>query len=466
MEGQCGGLSCLIIIFGALVSSAFGSLELETVQVIDTMSLVLGIRGINVVCPREKCTKSALKSSEVVTKRLVHDASFLDFEKHIEESFAFVLDKDNHGHLEKLIVELLSSERGYQHAVGSTWLVLGSSTHLDEAMERVQEFVRVNQKVLFVDMASGQVTEAYNMVKKNVLHNVGKLSLVDGKVRYSQMDHRNWLQRHSNLMGQELNGLMVPQIPYLIIPEATRLKTSNESVMVTHRGSRMREITNEIILGLFKEVLVYLEVNLNFTSRLWLSQAKSKHSFGTKYNGTWNGMIGHMVNGEGDFIGTSLTQTAIRFEAVKFAQPVATETLALFVPYQGFDQREWLAFLYPLTPGLWTLLLGNTILLLLIFKALEFYYFGPSVAWRRGPWLILVDVVSDFWMLGTAYFGRTPEKKFTSKQEAIRIVLLVTYLTGNLVFMSYKASLTAALSVKKLSLPFDSIDSLMDSEVK
>jgi len=73
-------------------------------------------------------------------------------------------------------------------------------------------------------------------------------------------------------------------------------------------------------------------------------------------------------------------------------------------------------------------------------------------------------------MIGASYFGRKPIKDYDHKDgkelRSLRALFLFVFLSGNLVFMCYRASLTAELSVKRNSHPFDTLDELLNSNYK
>ncbi len=76
-------------------------------------------------------------------------------------------------------------------------------------------------------------------------------------------------------------------------------------------------------------------------------------------------------------------------------------------------------------------------------------------------------MVGDFWMVGTSYFGRpATDKQRINASSAINVLFLVVFFVGNIVFMSYKSSLTAELAVKRDKIPFNSLEELFQSEYR
>ncbi len=53
-----------------------------------------------------------------------------------------------------------------------------------------------------------------------------------------------------------------------------------------------------------------------------------------------------------------------------------------------------------------------------------------------------------------------------SHLDPIRFLLLTMFLSGNVIFMGYRASLTSNLSVRSLKLPFSDLESLLNTDFK
>ena len=143
---------------------------------------------------------------------------------------------------------------------------------------------------------------------------------------------------------------------------------------------------------------------------------------------------------------------------------MGAETIATYISRKGFERREWLSFLYPLKANVWIYLLLNAFVLLIFLKGFEMYYYRKAEK-KGNLWNPLV-ILGDFWMLGALYFGRSSSRGDSDRERSIRILLLVAFLSGTLVFMSYRASLTAELSVKRQSLPFTNAEELLNSDYR
>ncbi len=221
----------------------------------------------------------------------------------------------------------------------------------------------------------------------------------------------------------------------------------------------------EKISGIFLDVLSGLERRLNFTTRLLL---RRDLLFGYFTNGSWNGMIGNAVKGEADFIAASLTMNVKRFEVLDFLLPIGTETAVFYIPREGFEGNQWTSFLHPLKPRVWICLTVNSLALLLGLKILQRCYNSskPRANNERDVFRGIRVIMGDWWMLFASYFGRGPTSNIDNKRGTIRALLFLVFLTGNIVCLSYKASLTAKLSVRRRSLPFESIEELIKSDFR
>ena len=63
-----------------------------------------------------------------------------------------------------------------------------------------------------------------------------------------------------------------------------------------------------------------------------------------------------------------------------------------------------------------------------------------------------------------SYFGRKPDPVAGEKSSSLRALLFGVCLVGNVIFMSYRASLVSELSVAKKELPFTNWKEFIDSQ--
>lgn len=432
-------------------------------------------RGVHVVCPPRHFQsapekRKLLADLEVTVAVTSHYDAGLPSAALRGDVVFCVGDDDDSG---ASFVSLVTSGGPSSRATRSDWFAVGPAAVLDSVRRRAK--VAVNQRVYFVSTDAGTVSEVYHVKGREVSNAVGQLAR-DGedKVLYRRVGKglSSFVERRSSLEGAELDAMIEMQPPFLFYEDVMSVKTSSDG-WSGEDGDAVKDISEATTFsGPFYEVLARLRRRMNFTTRLW---TRRDFDFGSPVavNGTdaeaapaqqWTGMIGNLLRGEAEFAVASLTQTTRRFDVLDFLLPMGAESLAFYVPRGGLERREWLSFLYPLRAEVWICLCANSIVLLLALKVFELFYYGRKR--KRRPYLLLVDAVSDFWMLGASYFGRKPVRETPKSERAIRLLLLLVFLSGNIVFMSYRASLTAELAVRRRNLPFDSLEELLDSDIQ
>ncbi len=189
--------------------------------------------------------------------------------------------------------------------------------------------------------------------------------------------------------------------------------------------------------------------------------------WGHVVNGTWNGMISSVLKDEADFIMASLTYTLHRFTVIDYLYPIGKETPIMVIKRGGLEEVSWLTFFKPFRNNVWYMLLLNTVFLLVCVTLLKFHY-AKDYFFSQSSIGILEDVVRDFWTLGSANLGWQPANYLDRqyRYKALRILLMVVFLCSSLTFMSYKASLTAELAVRRKDLPFSTLEHLLSSEYR
>ena len=78
------------------------------------------------------------------------------------------------------------------------------------------------------------------------------------------------------------------------------------------------------------------------------------------------------------------------------------------------------------------------------------------------------DPVSNCYLAFASNFGLDVSKGGLAAGDGrgfpARVLLLSVFLTGNVVFMGYRASLTSELSIREIQLPFTNLEGLLDSD--
>ena len=79
-------------------------------------------------------------------------------------------------------------------------------------------------------------------------------------------------------------------------------------------------------------------------------------------------------------------------------------------------------------------------------------------------WKLMADYAGNFWLALKANLGGKPSS--SPKSATHRITLFICLLGGSVIWMAYRASFTSELSVVKLDLPFNDLESLSTTNYK
>ncbi len=82
------------------------------------------------------------------------------------------------------------------------------------------------------------------------------------------------------------------------------------------------------------------------------------------------------------------------------------------------------------------------------------------------PLNFLGGVVKNSYAVFVSNFGMKSPLMELSSGTSTRILVLFVFMTGNVMFMAYRASLTSELSVRKYTSPFNNFEELLDSDYR
>ena len=75
-----------------------------------------------------------------------------------------------------------------------------------------------------------------------------------------------------------------------------------------------------------------------------------------------------------------------------------------------------------------------------------------------------MEWISHSWLIFCSYFGRKPTPIQFETRFPLRVLLFSIFLAGNVIFMSYRASLTSELSVRDSLMPFTNLEGLLATD--
>ncbi len=350
------------------------------------------------------------------------------------------------------------------------WLIVAQEALL--AQHVIAGDVGVHQFIFLLDTKMRNVQEVYSV---NGVHMNRTVALLNGSLTSLTNDgHHLHMNRASNLQGLKLKALTGFQPPFVIrksilTEQLNKLQDSNS--LPIHFN-----ISVDDLEGVFISALRALATEMNFSVEL---AARTDHHFGSVApNGSWIGIAGDIKDQFFDFAAASVSVTLPRLQILNYLPPMAKETAGLFIQRRGFEERAWLSFFYPFTNNLWIGLGVNFVGLLVVIKGLALLYQStPLKVNERETFTVqksflnlkseVAELLGNAWRLILSYFGHLPGlNEEYQKMRGLRYFLFIIFFFGNIVFMSYRASLTSELSVRRQKLPFNSMTSFYQSDYR
>ena len=223
-------------------------------------------------------------------------------------------------------------------------------------------------------------------------------------------------------------------------------------------------LEEENISGTFYEIIKLFSSNLNFTYTLF---RRNDRTWGVLANGTWNGMVSNLINGDMDIIGASLTYSLERFPVIDFIVPMAQNTEALFIQYSDLEVEvsSWLLYFQPLTWWAWGGILLITLSMSSAYRGMKFVSEKNSrKSLRKNCFSFVKNIIASF----SAFFGGTAfaENKTHAKRDSMRLVTFLVLFCGNVSWQAYQASLSSFFKFQLSNPPFTDYATFYDTSYR
>ncbi len=199
----------------------------------------------------------------------------------------------------------------------------------------------------------------------------------------------------------------------------------------------------------------------------------------------YTGMVGMVVYGHADLITAATTIISSRASGVTFLHPISTATYGLLLPavdryntrtisitelnvfkklfLQHREELGWKVFLLPFQNNLWALYVINSVLSAIIIWALVVFYERkrkPSFASASG------QLVQWLWFTFSTSFSNAPpsEDRNRKRSDLVKAEVYIASLCGVFMWASYRAMLTSELAIRIKNMPFDSLETFLESD--
>ena len=206
------------------------------------------------------------------------------------------------------------------------------------------------------------------------------------------------------------------------------------------KNNQTYDMTHKV-KGYYIDFLNLLSESMNFTFTLY---KRKDGIFGQPYalnNGsvTATGMLANLFDNSADVAWGPLAFTASRAPYIDFLTPFADSYGSIFIKNELPEDLDFFLYFMSFELDLWVMLISLAILLTIFSQCID----NNSN-----------NVISNFWKALMMNFGG---KSIFRSEESLpmKIISLSSLLCGVCIWMSYRASFTSSLSIRKAILPFN-----------
>ncbi len=308
-----------------------------------------------------------------------------------------------------------------------------------EQMKGISIGIAIDQNVFVINSESQEMFETYN------INNVTLWNIVGQFLPTSFEQNLEWSPLRSNLYGKHLIGITEHA------PPSQYIDPHVSTTAQYFENNQTYDVTNHIS-GLYYEIFKEMASDMNFTFSLY----KRKDSvWGTVVNGKLTGMLRNLADESVDLVVADYGINTIRepfSNPLPVLTPYYTSVAIKKNPTEEFSVETFTS------PFQWTVWI--TIVAMALIHAIWFHWLTSSENRNSIP-----TFCGWFWTALSAYFGGNSDDIAIERTNlSNRIVLLTYFLFGFVTWMFYQASLTSILATVKLGLPFDSLETLLESD--
>ena len=181
---------------------------------------------------------------------------------------------------------------------------------------------------------------------------------------------------------------------------------------------------------------------------------------------TWNGMLNSTLMGHADMIVASLTLNAKRAEYIHYLPSMAFEVYTVVIKNPDAEDLSWVTFLNQFDYELWlVMLLTSTTMGMALWLASELTNQTRNNGETESWWKVIQRFFGLIWLSLSTNFGGTISLKGNGFAN-VKILVFSCMLVGSFLFMAYRSSMTAILAVKRIKIPFDSLEGILLTDYK
>ena len=153
-----------------------------------------------------------------------------------------------------------------------------------------------------------------------------------------------------------------------------------------------------------------------------------------------------------------MAQTVARAHALDLLPAIDNEKTEIFIKTIEDEALSWTAYINSFSNEMWLVLVLVSLVISFFLTLVERLFCSKDQGFTS------MNFLTNLWVALKANAGGKPSK--LQKNTVHQIVLFDCLLVGSVIWMAYRASLTSELSVAKLKLPFNDLESLSKTDYK
>ncbi len=323
--------------------------------------------------------------------------------------------------------------------------------------------IKIDQTVYITDLTTNEMAEVYTVNGISVRNSIGHFSSNGSQFNMN----RYWSsQTREDLEGTNLIALTNLAKPYSTLdPEyltKARFFESNQTFDVS-----------DFVSGLYFDILAEMSEDLNFTFAVY---KRSDPVWGTVNSvGKPTGMLSQLADGSADMVMSAYGMNNIRLPYCDHLPILSPFVPAIVIKKNFHEKYNMNTFIEPWSPDIWKIMLLFDILFAIWLFIMTTDRAANNVrqchcSRKFSKMCIELQVPVKvrfffgwFYSSSTAKFGGSPINDIENKRMSSRIILFICLMSGVVLWMGYQASLTSKLATHVVALPFDSLETLLET---
>ena len=325
-------------------------------------------------------------------------------------------------------------------------LVISKSDDLFDQNEKI----KMDQEIYYLT-SSLDLYEKYTVNNIEIKQKLGHFS--DGTYVTEKLIEQNFLKRRQNFHASKLIAITNESGNYI--------KTKSLKNAPYFPTNETYEVTG-LVEGLYFDIWMTMQNNLNFTTTFYQKKVK-KYGVPVQHpNGSISvpdGIIKDSLDYSVDILFAHLTILYNRYLVIDYMVPIDRYQSGIFINKDSFKESfDFDVFHKPFDKFTWTALISSSLIV-----AISIFFTSKVLNQGNHNYLDFVDI---FGKSIQANFGHTSFPTISNKFQSLQIVIFVSLITGNIIWIDYNGALLSKLIEPRFDKPFQDLESLAKSNYR